>query len=70
MRKTLAVAALGIGLSLSVLPTTSASAYCDAVIYAVTGRCANGCTLVASGYHTADRTAKDLLPDVEFICMA
>lgn len=69
MRKTLAVA-LGTGIALSFLPATSASAYCNTALYVVLGRCANECTLAAGAYRTADQTAGDKLPDVQFICAA
>lgn len=76
MRKLLVTAALGVGLSATLLPVAPASAYCDPLTTAVsrlvwggTG-CSNPCTLAGHAYYTADDRAKDLLPDVEFICYA
>lgn len=70
MRKPLAIAALAVGIGAAVLPTSSASAYCDPVLYAATGKCANACTIAASAYRTADDRAKDALPDDPFLCFA
>jgi len=70
MRKIIAIAALGAGVALSVLPAAPASAYCDNITSAITGGCSNPCTITAGAYYTADRVARDLLPDVEFICFA
>ena len=47
-----------------------ASAYCDSLIYELTGSCGNPCTVTASAYYTADRVARDRLPDMQFICYA
>ena len=38
-----------------------ASAYCDAVLYALTGRCTNAGCIVASGYNTAADKANTTL---------
>ncbi|HEX8003520.1 MAG TPA: hypothetical protein VF519_12570 [Mycobacteriales bacterium] len=70
MRKPLVAGLLGAGIALTLLPTAPASAYCDSLTYALTGHCSNPCTITASAYYTADRVAKDLLPDVQFICLA
>ena len=70
MRKIIATAALGAGVALSVLPAAPASAYCDTLTSAITGGCSNPCTVTARAYYTADDIALDLLPDVEFICLA
>lgn len=76
MRKLLVTAALGAGLSATLLPVAPASAYCDAVSTAVAhlvwggSGCSNPCTLTARAYYTADDAAKDLLPDAQFICYA
>lgn len=46
-----------------------ASAYCDALLSELTGRCTNGCVETTRTYHTADaKTGDKVLPDVEFIC--
>jgi hypothetical protein len=68
MRRRLALAALGTGIAATLLPVTSASAYCDPVTSSVTGHCTNPCTAVGGAYQTADRKAGDRLPDVVFIC--
>jgi hypothetical protein len=70
MRKTLALASLGVAVTTALLPATPASAYCDVVTSAVLGGCSNPCTVVARAYYTADDLARDLLPDVQFICLA
>jgi hypothetical protein len=46
MRKALSVAALVVGVCAGVLPVTSASAYCDRVLYAATGDCTNLCKIL------------------------
>lgn len=68
MRKLLATAALGAAIAATALPVTSASAYCDPLIEALTGRCGNTCTVTAGAYHRADQAVKDRLPDVPFEC--
>lgn len=68
MRKILGTSLLALAIGTAVLPATSASAYCSTLVYDLTGQCGNPCTLAAHGYYTADRTAADALPDVEFIC--
>lgn len=70
MRARLIASALVAGTAFLALPAAPAQAYCDAAIYALTGKCANGCTIAASAYRTADSTARDALPDVQFICFA
>ena len=49
---------------------TPASAYCDPLFYAVTGRCGNACGLVARGYYTAYQAAPGVVPYVEILCPA
>lgn len=49
MRKVLSVAALVAGLGAGVLPVQSASAYCDPVLYEVTGSCTNVCKILFPG---------------------
>ena len=46
MRGRLAAAALVAGTALAVLPAAPASAYCDPVLYAVTGGCTNVCKIL------------------------
>lgn len=65
LKALLVAGAVAGGLFASAAP---AAAYCDQLIYELTGRCDNGCTLTARTYHTLDDRARDLLPDVEFIC--
>ncbi len=68
MRKLLATAALGAAIAATALPVTSASAYCDPLLQALTGRCSNGCTVTAAAYNRADQAVKDKLPDAPFDC--
>lgn len=68
MRKTLSVAALVAGLGAGVLPVQSASAYCDPLFEALTGRCSNECTVTAAAYDRADKAVDDTLPDTPFEC--
>lgn len=66
----LRLTALAFAVAASVLPVAPASAYCDPVLYELTGRCTNGCVIAGSAYMRADRAAKDLLPDVDWYCPA
>jgi hypothetical protein len=68
MRKTIALASLALGVAATFLPVAPASAYCNAALYALTGQCTNECKIAGNAYYTADRTAGDALPDVEWIC--
>ena len=70
MRRRLAAGALVAGSAFLALPAAPAQAYCNAALYAVTGTCTNECYIAAGAYRTADRTAGDALPDVQFICFA
>ena len=69
MRRSLAVALLGLGLAASFAP--AASAYCMADLSSVGGpSCFNPCNAVLGSYETADRAAKDLLPEHSAQCLA
>lgn len=70
MRTFLTAVAIAAGAATVALPAAPASAYCDTLTSAVTGGCSNPCTVTAHAYQTADERAKDLLPDVEFLCYA
>lgn len=70
MRKPLAAALVGAGLLSLTLPAAPASASCDPLFYAVTGRCGNACGVVARAYLTAYETAPHVVPYVEILCPA
>ena len=70
MRKTLALASLGVAVAATLLPVTSASAYADPILSEVFTRCTNACVETARAYHAADARSGDRLPDVEFLCPA
>jgi hypothetical protein len=68
MRRTLAGAALGVGVALTALPVAPAAAYCSQVFYALTGHC-NECYLAAHTYEDLEDRSP-LVPDLEFVCLA
>jgi hypothetical protein len=61
MRLALAGAVVAVA---ALLPATPASADCNALLYVLTGRCANPCTIVHDVYDAVDAAAGGLLPDL------
>lgn len=71
MRRTLALAAAGLGLAATLLPVQSASAVCLADLSWVGGpSCVNPCGSVLQAYDRADAAVKDRLPDHLMDCLA
>lgn len=68
MRKLLATAALGAAMAATALPVTSASAYCDGLLYALTGECTNSCKITTGAYAAADYATNDTLPNIPAEC--
>ncbi|HWL36713.1 MAG TPA: hypothetical protein VNQ77_11015 [Frankiaceae bacterium] len=70
MRRTLALAVSGLALAAFVAPVQSASAVCMADLSSVGGpSCFNPCYAVFGTYETADRAAKDWLPEHSIYCL-
>ena len=69
MRRTLALASLGVAVAATLLPVASASAYC---IQPGVGpdQCVNLCSTLDRAYQGLDARSGDALPDVSFYCLA
>jgi hypothetical protein len=62
MRKKLALAGLGLGIAATLLPVTSASAYCSDTYRDLTGEC-GPCPAIGRAYDNVNGRTGGVLPD-------
>lgn len=66
MRKILAAATLAAAAA-TLVPATSASAVCDPVLYALTGRCTNACAIAGGAVVTVQTTTGITVVPTEYL---
>jgi hypothetical protein len=70
VRRVAALLIAGAVSAVVLVPATPASADCNVVLYLLTGRCANACTVVRDVYAALDTATGGLLPDLIGPCPA